>query len=79
MTVLATVARYGSGHVYAALLLHGDRLQFFLVGIGVLVAAVAVIALVTGRRPAKNQPPPMTKPRLIQQDEDAARDREPNP
>lgn len=67
-------ALLGSGHAYAAVLLRGDRLVFLLLGIGVLVAAVAIIALVTGRRPSKNQPPPMTKPRLIQQDEDEERD-----
>ncbi|MBO0827878.1 MAG: hypothetical protein J2P24_08855 [Streptosporangiales bacterium] len=63
-------ALYGPARVYAAPLLRGDRLPFVLVGIGVVVLAVAVLALVTGRRPAKAQPPPMTKPRLIQQDED---------
>jgi hypothetical protein len=68
-------ALYAPGRVFAAPLLRGDRLQFVLVGIGVIVLAVAILALVSGRRPAKNQPPPMTKPRLIQQDEDE--DREP--
>jgi hypothetical protein len=67
-------ALYAPSRVYAAPLLHGDRLQFVLVGIGLIVLAVAILALVTGRRPAKNQPPPLTKPRLIQQDEDERRD-----
>ncbi|HEX6447653.1 MAG TPA: hypothetical protein VF053_21330 [Streptosporangiales bacterium] len=67
-------ALYAPSRVYAAPFLRGDRLQFFLVGVGVIVLAVAILALVTGRRPAKNQPPPMTRPRLIQQDEDEDRD-----
>lgn len=75
MTVLAAVVPYGSARVYAAPLLRGDRMQFFLVAIAVLVLAVAVVGLVTGRRPTKNPPPPMTKPRLIEQDENENRNR----